>query len=165
MIGRCRQSPCRRAFTLVEILVVVVILGIAGAIVVPHLLTAGQLGVQAAARSVIADILYAQNEAVAHQKIRAVIFSPDSESYQLTDEQGTPIEAAWRMGGGDRGYAIDFTRDKRFEGVKIVSADFSGQPKLEFDELGTPSSGGSIVLQYNEQQYRVNVAAFTGRVP
>ena len=54
--------------------------------------------------------------------------------------------------------------DERFQGVRIVSADFGGQPSIQFDDLGAPSTGGSVELEYDEQRYRVEVAAFTGRV-
>ena len=64
-----------RGFTLVEMLIVVVIVGIAGAIVVPHMLWGSQFGLQAATRMVIADLVYAQNEAVAHQTVCRVVFN------------------------------------------------------------------------------------------
>ena len=69
---RVRRMP--RGFTLVEVLIVVVIIGIVGAIVVPQILTAGTLGVQAAARMVIADLQFAQNDAIARQAPRRVVF-------------------------------------------------------------------------------------------
>ena len=77
------RSIC--AFTLVEILIVVVIMGIAGALVVPQLSNAGQMTIQAAARMAIADVLYAQGEAVARQSVYKVVFDVDGNSYQLTD--------------------------------------------------------------------------------
>ena len=63
-----------RAYTLLEVLVVVTILGTAAAIVVPSMGSAGNLRVQTAVREVIADITFAQSDAVAYQTRRAIIF-------------------------------------------------------------------------------------------
>lgn len=159
----CAKSRSSRAYTLIEVLIVVTIIGIAGAVVVPRMLAAGTLGVQAAARMVIADILYAQNDAVAQQKPRQVIFTPDADQYRLADAEGTTLHVNWR-GGSSENYIVDFQKDSRFQGVDLVSADFDGETSLTFDDMGAPSSGGTIVIQFESTKYRINVAAFTGRV-
>ena len=156
-------SSTRRAFTLVEILVVLMILGIASAVVVPQMLSAGQLGVQAAVRVVVADLLFAQNDAVTHQQPRQVMFDVAQNRYRLADAQGATLSVAWKSGQSEN-YVVDFSQDSRFNGVRLVSCDFGGQTTLAFDEMGGPSSGGNLVLAYNEQRFRVKVAAFTGRV-
>ena len=158
-----RTSRSRLAYTLVEVLIVVTIIGIAGAVVVPRMLAAGTLGVQAAARMIIADILYAQNDAVAQQKPRQVIFTPDADKYRLADAEGTTLHVNWR-GGSSENYVVDFQKDSRFQGVDLISADFDGETSLTFDDMGAPSSGGTIEIQFDKTKYRITVAAFTGRV-
>ena len=155
-------------FTLIEVLMVVAIIAIAGAVVVPQMLQAGTFHSQAAARVVIADLLYAQNDAIAAQAPRRIVFEPNLNRYRLTDEQGTTLTANW-MSGGDAGanYLVDFAADRRFSGVQITLADFADTTTLEFDDLGAPSSGGSVELTSltsTNVQYRINVAPFTGRV-
>lgn len=160
------------AFTLIEILVVVAIIGLVGAFVVPQMLTAGQLNVQAAARMVISDILYAQNEAVARQSPRKVVFDTINNRYRvvLTTAMGDDValDAKWRVAAGDSSntqLVTDFNRDSRFQGVQLDNASFGGDPELRFDELGAPASGGTVDLVFrNNVRYRVNVAPFTGRV-
>ena len=51
-------------------------------------------------------------------------------------------------------------------GVAIVSANFGGTTPtvLEFDALGGPLNGGTVEIEFQDQRYRVTVAAFTGRV-
>lgn len=54
-----RAPGQRRAFTLIEILVVVVIIGIGAAVIVPNLGTRNDLMAQAATRVLMADLIYA----------------------------------------------------------------------------------------------------------
>lgn len=161
------HSRSRAGYTLVEVLIVVTILGIASAVIVPQMLTAGTLGVQAAARIIIADILYAQNDAIAQQRNRKVVFDPANESYALTDGAGNILSVNWK-GGVTNNYVVDFANDSRFQGVVIASANFGGAPgdppTLEFDALGGPVNGGTVEIQFQNQRYRVTVASFTGRV-
>lgn len=160
-----KHNTSRRlaGYTLVEVLIIVAILGVAAGIIVPQMLAAGSLGVQAAARVIIADILFAQNEAIAHQRTRSVVFDPDNESYSLADENGAVLTAKWKS-GEENNYIIDFTDDSRFQGVVIVSADFAGSSTLVFDDLGGPLNGGTVEIEFQGQRYRVTVASFTGRV-
>jgi prepilin-type N-terminal cleavage/methylation domain-containing protein len=156
----CRS---RRGYTLVEVLLVVTILGIVSAMVVPSMLTAGSMGVQAAARIIVADLLYAQNEAVAQQANRSVTFDLANNRYQLTDETGTVLTESWISGTAEN-YVVDFSRDSRFQGVSLLEVDFDGGNTIAFDDLGGPSTGGSVTLQYQRQKYRIDVASFTGRI-
>src|SRR5687768_1834495 len=64
----------RRAFTLVEILVVVLILGIAAAAIVPQMGNRGDLKAAAASRIIMADLIYAQTRAIATQTRHYVKF-------------------------------------------------------------------------------------------
>ncbi|MFN9974149.1 MAG: Tfp pilus assembly protein FimT/FimU, partial [Phycisphaerae bacterium] len=59
------MSNRRRGYTLVEVLIVVTVLGIAGAVAAPAFSQTGVLRVQAALRSIVADISEAQSDALA----------------------------------------------------------------------------------------------------
>lgn len=163
MQNRHPSIPTRRAYTLIEVLIVVAILGIVSAVVVPQMLSAGTLGVQAAARAVVADILFAQNDAIAAQAGRKVVFTPADNQYELRDADDVVLTAQW-INGNPNNFKIDFDEADRFQGVEIKSAAFAGTTVLEFDDLGAPINGGNVVVQYNSQEYRIDVAPFTGRV-
>jgi prepilin-type N-terminal cleavage/methylation domain-containing protein len=154
----------RRAFTLVEVLVAVVIIGIVSAAVVPSLMDQGQMGTQAAARIIITDLLYAQNEAIAAQKPRRVVFDVPGNNYYLTDENGTLLNAPWMANGSVPNYLIDFDKDRRFADVNLGTVNFGGATMVEFDALGGPDRGGTIDLISTSTRYRISVAPMTGRV-
>ncbi|MEO0964995.1 MAG: prepilin-type N-terminal cleavage/methylation domain-containing protein [Planctomycetota bacterium] len=157
-------------YTLIEVLITVVVIGLASAIVVPSLMRGGTLGLQAAARIVIADLLLAQNDAIAYQARRRVVFDIDNNEYRI--EAGTiqpdgsvawsTLQVSWMPGNGD--YVVDFDTDSRFDGVVLIEADFDGAEQVAFDELGGPSDGGFVRLRFEDQTYRVQLAEFTGRV-
>lgn len=152
-----------RAFTLIEVLSVVVILGIAGAVVVPQMLSRGNLQIQAASRIIIADLLYAQNEAITHQSVRRVVFDTAANSYKLTDGNGNVLAVSWKNGSAAN-YVVNFSADSRFDAVKLKTASFGGTQTIEFDPLGAPNNGGTVDLVTGSTTYRISVAAFTGRV-
>ncbi len=157
----------RRAYTLIEVLVVVTVLGLAAALVVPSMGNTGVLRVQAAVRTVVSDITYAQADAMAFQSGRAILFDADANLYTLCEVRGTVIDPV-----ADRIYDQTFA-DKRFGDAAIVAANFGGQGRLIFDEMGAPvtTPGGSIPapngwidVRGSDETYRITVEGYTGRV-
>lgn len=165
-----RTSRRITAYTLIEVLITVAIMGLAAAVVVPNMMQGGTLGVQAGARMIIADLLFAQNEAMAQQSDRRVTFDPTGNSYKV--EKYDTATSTWVLEfnpvlgdtGGSQNYQIDFDDDGRFRGVDIVSAQFNGTTEVTFDDLGNPSAGGTIRLRFDAHVFDIKVAPFTGRV-
>jgi len=155
----------RQGFTLVEVLAVVTIIGIAAAVVTPALMRPNRLTVQAAARIVIADILIAQNDAIAHQAQRQVIFNTVLNQYILADAAGNPLTSSWKSGGASA-HTISFANDGRFRGVTLQNVNFDGGSTLIFDPLGAPqnTAPGTLNLVTDNDTYTITVAPFTGRV-
>jgi prepilin-type N-terminal cleavage/methylation domain-containing protein len=168
------HSSC--GYTLIEVLVVVVILGIAGSLVAPSLGQAGVLRIQSAVRMIVSDITFAQMDALGYQEQRAIVFDVDENLYTLIQVNGSTIDvdadALYDPKGPDQRYRI-FLNEEVYGGTVIESVDFDGNNTLIFDEMGGPvaapgtstlSDGGSIVLAGPMSRWRINVAAFTGRV-
>jgi prepilin-type N-terminal cleavage/methylation domain-containing protein len=154
------DRPTRRGMTLVEVLIVVVIIGLAAAIGVPMLMQPGAMKIQAASRMIMADILVAQNEAVGHVSPRRVHFNVAGNSYRLTDGQDVTIGTTWQK----QPYEVSFATDSRFSGVTLDSVSFGGNAWIGFDELGGAVNGGTIELSAQGFGYRINVRPLTGRV-
>src|SRR4051812_3839955 len=81
---RTSNQP-RHGFTLIEILSVVVILGIISAVVLPQMSSRDDQRAATAARVVMSDLLYAQNCAVAKQKVHYVKFNTSGQNYSVLD--------------------------------------------------------------------------------
>ena len=146
------------AFTLIEILVVLVILAIAAAIVVPSL-NSSDLQATSAARMIAADLQYAQNVAITTQGPVTVTFDPAGNSYWLSNASGALIHPMNKSA-----YSVDFDSQSGFGQIGIVSASFGGISSVTFDELGAPDSAGSVTVQAGASGYVISVAAVVGRV-
>lgn len=170
------RSNHRSAFTLVEILVVVVILGIAAALVIPQIGDRSGLRAAAGARVIMADLMYAQNRAITTQRPHYVKFDPDAKQYALYDDPAmtTPLkhpveklDYIAKFGSADALGIPDVTLD---------SALFAGGQVLVFDVLGSPCvpngtgttdemlDEGEIVLKSGDTEMKVLVQPFTGEV-
>ncbi len=157
---RTPRGSRRAAFTLVELLITIVILGIAATLVVPQLASSAGFEVQAAARTVMADLQFAQNDAIAHQAPRRVVFDLNAQRYRVTDADGIALPSPTHGGT----YEVRFGGASRFPDTQIAAVDFNGNPEVRFDALGTPSDGGTIELIAEGTRYRLTVVPLTGRV-
>lgn len=163
----------RNGFTLVEIIIVVVILGIAALMAIPMLSSAADIQVRAAANRIAADLDYAKGLAITHQRAYSVVFDVSGESYEIQDNIGNPVKNPVRPSDD---FVVDFSADGRLSQVDIVTADFDSDSDdaITFDYLGSPYKGkntstplmnsGQITLQADSFSLTVDVEPVTGYV-
>ena len=156
------------AFTLVELIVVMVILAIAAMLAVPMISSAADVQVRSAANMIAADLDYAKSMAISRQQNHSVVFDPANESYEVRDAGGNVIDHPIRAGSD---FVVDLQADSRLSRVDIVSADFDSQTTVTFDYLGSPYNStanplnsGVIILSAGSFSMTVKVLPMTGYV-
>lgn len=160
----------KNGFTLIEILVVVVILVIAGAMAVPMFSGSAQMQVQSAADMIAADLEYAKSMAISHQQQYGVVFDATADSYQVVDQNEAVIQNPVKAGFQ---YVVNFHGDSRLSQVDVTAANFNGGSKIFFNYLGspcttkdgaTPLNSGTITLQGGTSTMTILVEPVTGYI-
>jgi len=149
----------RRAFTLTELIVVVVILAIAAAIVLPSMGDTKKFQAMSAARMISADLEYARDAAITSQVPVTATFNVAGRSYTLSNTSGSLIHPMTK-----KAYTIAFASERGFEQVSIVSASFGGAAAVTFDVTGAPDQEGLVRVQAGSFPYNVQVYRATGRI-
>jgi len=187
--GNCHR---RWGFTLVEILAVVVILGIASALIIPHMGSRDDMKCAAAARVIIADLIYAQNLAISTGTPVYVRFDKANNKYSMITN---PLSSKTNFGDlvmhpvtqqsyiqtfGD----ADTRRVDPWENVSLDTVSLNGtdpsyqnQFTVGFDEIGSPyvynytldlkndlADGSKIIIKSGILTTQVNIAAATGEI-
>ena len=170
------RAQFSKAYTLAEMLVVVTVLGLAGAMLVPSIAEPDTLRIQGVVRLVIADLSFAQSDALAQQELRRVHFYADGSGYVILREPYDPmtdyIFDPLAPAGGSGAYIVNFVENDRYQGISVSGVDIdAGNRYITFDELGgtitagnAPGTGGFIEIQSEHATYRINIAPFTGKL-
>ena len=179
---RPRRGPA--GFTLVEILAVVVILGIASAIIIPNIGSRDDMRAAAAARVLVADLIYAQNQAITTGRKVYVRFDTASNKYSLCSAVASGGDTLLTHPMTQSSYVQQFgSSSPGWESITIVSNVFNGvDPNYQneftvaFDEIGAPYvycydlgdtndlNTGSVVLRAGTFQTTVSVSPATGEI-
>jgi prepilin-type N-terminal cleavage/methylation domain-containing protein len=166
-------TQSRRAFTLVEILMVVLILAITSAIIVPALGTRDDLKCAAGARLCMADLIWAQNRAISTQQKQYVIFSGQSYTLWYKDSAGVLQQSTNPITKNT------YTTSFNVSGTPLATVSisgtptFAGQTSLGFDEMGAPfgwdgttetplTSAGTIQISCGTQLLTISIEPYTG---
>ncbi len=172
----------RSGYTLIEVLIVVTIMGISAAILIPSLGDANVLRIQAAVRTLVSDITFAQTDALGYQQRRAIVYNEDENRYSICEVQitgaggGSPTivyEPLFHPVGDDGRYTVDLDLNE-FDGAELYDVDFGTSDNvLIFDELGTPvdggasttaSTGGTLYVRGSGSVFRIDIAPYTARI-
>ena len=160
-VSLTRPGRSIAAFTLAEMLVVIVILAILAAVVLPKMVGTGDIQARSAARVMMADLEYAQSVAITSQTPITVTFSTAGNSYAVSNASGHLIHPITK-----KTYVVELGEVKGMESVSIASASFGvgGSPSMTFDALGAPDNSGTVTIAAGAHTYYVNVAPVVGRV-
>jgi len=175
-----RERQRKPAFTLVEILVVVVILGITAAIVVPQIGTQSDLKAAAAAREVMADLIYAQNRSIATQTKHYVVFDTTAGSQKYTIKMGSGMVDIPHPITKDTSYVVKLgQKNTPLADISLGAVSFETFTTIAFDELGVPysydpattnttalstSGGSTIQIKCGAYTLTVSIEPYTGEI-
>ena len=164
-----RRLPVKNrhyGFTMIEILIVVVIIGIAAMMAIPMMSSAASVQIRSAADVIAADMEYARSMAISRGQNFSVVFDVTADSYRIQDHTGAVIKHPVKKGFD---YIVDFRDDSRLDKVDIANVDFDGTNEIKFDYLGSPYNGsgnplnsGTITLKAGGASSTVTVEPVTG---
>ena len=166
----------RLAFTLVEILAVVVILGIAAAIILPQMGNRDDLRCASMARGLMSDLVFAQSRAVSTQTRHYVRFDLANGRYELLEQMSPERFVTHPINRTAFRVPVGAAREDELSQVVFDSVSFDTHPVLMFDELGTPHSfnpdslssspmvAGSIGLRAPGYTLTITVEPYSGEL-
>lgn len=161
---RSRQSPLH-GFTLLEVLIVVVLLGIIAMLVLP--LFGDQDGdrVRSAARLLVSDLEYAQLCSIGDGADPcSVVFDLTAHRYHLA-RRSTPMTPITHPGTGEE-YITDFgdSLARALVGVRIDSIEEIANDQILFTSFGSLDqfTDAAVVLRCGERTVRIVIDSTTG---
>lgn len=167
-----QTSTPRRAFTLIEILCVVVIVGLASAIILPQVASRDDTRCIAAARALMGDLLYAQSRSIAKGKMHYVQFNTVTGKYQVLDAVSPNFVITNPV--SQQEYTVTVGTGP-LANVAINTANFDGNATVCFDAMGVPYSwtsgagavalnSGTVVFKSGKNTKTVTVSPYSGQV-
>lgn len=156
------------AFSLTEVIVVILVLAIAAAIVVPQMTSASESQVTGAARVLASDLETVRSLAVTTQQSHSLVFSADRTSYKVVRNYAggayASVPAIAHPVRSGQVYEVNLARQNGMDRVTVTSATFAGVGYVTFDSRGEPSNAGTITLRAGTFEMTVSVEGLTGNV-
>ncbi len=168
----CRHQPRESAFTVVEMLTVVVILGIISMMALPMLRSTDSARIASAAKLIVADIQYAQMHSISHgDNPMGLKFDTSANSYSVVQRSGSPPFQCSSVsittnpvGGQPFTTTMGSGRAAQLTGVSIDSVSLDGDNCLVFGSLGEldQSSAATIVISFGSRTLNISIDPITG---
>jgi len=144
----------RSGFTLIELTIVVLIVGILASVAAPRYLeTLANYRADATVKRIVADLQLAKRRAQQTSSSQTIAFYVNDNRYEIT-------------GMSDLDRSTKVYEHRLGEGVSkatLVSASFGGSSTLVFDIYGQPSSAGTIVFKTGGGDQTIVIGA-SGRI-
>jgi len=171
-----KNNKYNAGLTLVELLVVVSIIGIAATVIIPMIGDTSDLQVSAALRQMTSCLLYAQACAISEQRPCQVVFDSNNDNYsiQIQNQDGTYSPVTDPV--NKIPHIVNLGAGSQYHSVSISNVNFDGSDSLWFDRLGAPRSGkigegnttmnnpGTVTVTGKGQNMTVTVTPITGKI-
>ncbi len=170
------HCPCQRtrrtAFTVVEMLTVVVILGIVAMLAIPMLKSTDAARVSSAAKLIVADIQYAQMYSISHSdNPLGLKFDTSANSYSMVQRSGSPpfqcssvAIVTHPVEGQPFTTTFGSGRAAELTGVSIDSVSLDGDECLVFGSLGEldQSTAATVQVTFGSRSLTISIDPITG---
>jgi type IV fimbrial biogenesis protein FimT len=144
--------PRRRAFSLVELCLVLLIISVMAGLAMPRMSASrDRHRVEAIARRLSTDLERARTLAQAEQREWVLVTKSGADAYELYP----PLNPS----SGER-VLLDLTQPD----TQIVAIDFNSTNAASFSPFGTPATGGFVDVASGSMLVRITVDPVTGRV-
>ncbi|MEO6292772.1 MAG: prepilin-type N-terminal cleavage/methylation domain-containing protein [Burkholderiaceae bacterium] len=156
--GPKRQSLSQSGFTLTELIMVIVMLGVLAVFAAPRIFNSGDFYARGFHDETLALLRYAQKSAIAQRRTVCVAFTTTTSTLTIAALAATPACAANLVGPKGESPALITAR---------TGVTYNPQPaNFSFDGLGQPSASTSIQVAYSGTSIplTITVEAGTGYV-
>jgi prepilin-type N-terminal cleavage/methylation domain-containing protein len=144
-----RDRRRRPAFTLIELIAVIVIVAVLAAVAAPTLHTFGDTAAIMAAKTLVHDLTFARQRALATGTSTWVVFDSGAATWSLlAEDPSNPGRAAAALitdPATNSSYIHTLGADA-FVGVALTSAAFDGDVEIGFDWLAQPLNATEAAL-------------------
>jgi Tfp pilus assembly protein FimT len=159
-----RHGPA--AFTLIEIMIIVLVLVIGAMVVIPSIGSAGNTEVVAASRVLQADLEVARSMALTTQTSHSVVFSPDLQSYKvvagyLGGPYASTLAVSHPVNAGQK-YQVTLSAMNGMSAARVTDVNFGGLAYVTFQSLGDPVAAGTVTLAGGAVRIVITVESLTG---
>lgn len=154
------RSPLRAGFTLLELLIALIVIGVVASIAIPAFFERSEVTLDSACRLLAEDLRAAQNRAAFLQTEVRIQFDAEGDGYTVVDDQGRVLASP--SGPGD--FVRRYSKDAVFEGVTVSHLDCGPMRRIAYDPDGRSPEGGLVVLSYSGDSRVVRVNAGDGLI-
>lgn len=174
MNPKANKKPYRCAYTFIEIVMVIVVIGIIAMAALPRIAGFAIIQFSGAMKKITENVRYVQQIAISKHTTCRIVFDDTNDTYSADEEspQGSNAWVAIPDPFTRANLTVNFRTDPYYTGINITGASFGGGTTLHFNWAGIPqnatrvnlTSEGWVNFIYKGNNNTLYVSPNTGRV-